>query len=157
MDNVHLIDYLLTALGALLSVGWFILFYALRKNADGVKETAELVLAEKDKTAALVLAESRLTAALVLSENKATAKLVLDEKDKLAAQLKTEYKELEDKFTDFRIMIAREYATSTLVEKIMSQVTTPLVKKLDEIEGLLNQKVDRREFERHEAIHNDNQ
>lgn len=91
------------------------------------------------------------TAALVLSEKEKTAKLVLDERDKLALQLRTEHKELEEKFTNFRIMIAKEYATTELVEKIMSQVVAPLVKQLDEIENLLSHKVDRREFERHEA------
>jgi hypothetical protein len=103
-----------------------------------IKETAKLVLDEKDKTAELVLRESRLNAALVLTE-----------KDKLEARFKEEYKELDEKLTAHRILIAEKYATSALVEKIMLQVTAPLVKELEEIKDLLGSKVDRREFEAH--------
>lgn len=103
------------------------------------------------ETAALVLSENKTTARLVLEEKDKTAKLVLDERDKLAAQLRAEHNNLAERFTDFRIIIAKEYATTELTEKIMSNITDPLVKKLDEIERLLSTKIDRREFERHEA------
>lgn len=105
-----------------------------------IDATAALVLAEKEKTAVLVLAENRLNAALILSE-----------RDKLAEQFKIEYKSLEKEFVEFRIKIAGEYATTTLVEKILAQITQPLVKEFEEIKVLLNSKVDRREFERFEA------
>jgi hypothetical protein len=111
-----------------------------------IKETAALVLSEKEKTAALVLSESRSNAALVLSE-----------REKLEARFKTDYTKLEERFTEFRIKIAGEYATTNLVEKIMAQVITPLTKKLDEIEDLLSTKLDRREFERHEERTNGTQ
>ncbi len=113
----------------------------LKDAQNLIKETAALVLTEKEKTASLVLSESRLNASLVLSE-----------REKVEARFKTEYDLLKGEFTEFRIMIAREYATTTLVEKIMAQVTTPITNKLDEIEELLSTKVDRREFERHEAM-----
>jgi hypothetical protein len=103
-----------------------------------IRETAALVLAEKEKTAALVLSESRLNAALVLSE-----------RERLEVRFKTEYDSLDEKLTDFRIMVAEKYATSALVEKILQQVTAPITKKLDEIETLLGGKVDRREFDHH--------
>ena len=110
-----------------------------------------------DATAALVLAEKEKTAALVLSENRLNAALILSERDKLAEQFKTEYKSLEKEFVEFRIKIAGEYATTTLVEKILMQITQPLVKKLDEIEVLLSTKLDRREYERDEARRNTSQ
>ena len=113
------------------------------------------LLVQRDAQRQLDIAKLELlikeTAALVLEEKEKTAHLVLDERDKLAAQLRAEHKELENKFVDFRIMIAKEYATTNLVEKIMSQIVAPLVKQLDDIENLLSHKVDRREFERHEA------
>ena len=111
-----------------------------------IKETAGLVLAEKEKTAALVLSENRLNAALILSE-----------RDKLAEQFKVDYEKAQERLTELRIEVAKEYATTTLVEKILHQITAPLIKKLDEIEGLLNTKLDRREFERHEARQNGSQ
>jgi len=141
---LHLIDYLFSALGALLSIGWVVLFYSLRKNADGVEKTAALALSERDKTAALVLSESKATAALVLTRSEATAALVLSEKDKLAVSVKAEHDRLEEKFNLFRIKVAEEYATTMLVEKIL----TPILKKMDEIEVLLADKVDRREFDK---------
>jgi len=102
----------------------------------GIEDAAKLILAEKDRTAALLLSESRQNAALVLSE-----------KEKLEARFKIEYKELDEKFTEHRIMVARDYATTSLVEKILAQVSAPIAKQLDEIEVLLSNKVDRREFE----------
>lgn len=104
----------------------------ITKLEELIKKTAKLVLDEKDKTAALVLSE----------------------RDKLALQFKVDQKELEEKLVSFRIKVAEEYATSTLVEKIMMQVITPVTKKLDEIEDLLSTKLDRREFERYEASKN---
>lgn len=86
-----------------------------------IKETATLVLAEKDKTAALVISE----------------------KDKVAAAVKAEYDKLDEKFTLFRIKVAEEYTTTTLLEKI----TKPLLEKLTEIEQMLHTKMDRRDFE----------
>ena len=132
---------------AILSVIGYLLMQRDNQRKDDIvelqkliKETAGLMLAEKDKTAALVLSENRLNAALVLSE-----------RDKLADQFKAEYKSLEKEFTEFRIKIAGEYATTILVEKILTQITAPLTKKLDEIEDLLSTKIDRREFERLET------
>jgi hypothetical protein len=103
-----------------------------------IEKTAKNVFDEKEKTAALVLSEARLNASLVLSE-----------REKQEARFKLEYDELEEKFTEFRIMIAKEYATTTLVKEILLQFTVPIAKKLDEIEKLLDNKVNRREFDEH--------
>jgi len=92
-----------------------------------IEETSKAAAADKEKTAALLLKE----------------------RDVLALQFRKEYKELDEKFVEFRVMVARDYATTTLVEKILSQITAPLSKKLDEIENLLNTKLDKREFEQH--------
>ncbi len=120
---MRVIDYLMSIIAALLSIGWIVLFYALRRNADGVEKTAALVLAEKEKLAALVLSE----------------------KEKLAAQVKIEHEKLEEKFNVFRIKVAEEYATTTLVEKIL----VPISNKLDEIERKIDSKLDKSVFERH--------
>jgi hypothetical protein len=126
MDAIRLIDYLFSIIGALLGVGWIVLFYALRQNSAGVKETA----------------------ALVLTESKAAAALVLLEKEKLATLVKTEHDKLVEQFTAFRIRVAEDYATINMIEKIVE----PVIKKLNEIEVMLNTKLDRREFERHEQL-----
>lgn len=123
MDSLRLIDYLLSTIAGLLGVGWIILFYALRQNSAGVKETAALVMAEKEKSAALVMSE----------------------KEKLAALVKTEHDKLEDKFTEFRIRVAEDYATVSLVEKVLR----PILNQLEKIEALLETKLDRREFDAH--------
>lgn len=100
----------------------------IEKLEDLIKETARLVLTEKDKTAALVLAE----------------------RDKLAQSVKIEHDRLEEKLTSFRLKVAEEYTTTVLLEKI----TKPLLEKLIEIEHLLHTKVNRSEFEemRKEAL-----
>lgn len=123
MDSLRLIDYLLSIIAALLGVGWIILFYSLRQNAGGVKDTAALVLSEKEKLAALLLSE----------------------KDKLAAIVKTEHDKLETRFVDFRIKVAEDYATIMLVEKVLK----PILDQLGKIEVLLESKLDRREFIEH--------
>jgi len=144
--DATIISILLTVfLGAVFSVISYLLVQRDKQRAldlgrveDTIKATAKTVLDEKEKTASLVLSENRLNAALVLSE-----------RDKLAKEFKEEYKELDEKLTAHRIMIAEKYATTTLVEKIIATVATPMMKKMDEIENLLNTKVDRREFDQH--------
>lgn len=140
MNPVSLIDWLLFTISGLLSIGWGVLFYILRSQAAAVKETA-----------ALVLSENRITASLVLAEKEKLAALVMTEKEKLAAAVKIEHDILEEKFIAFRIKVAEEYATTKLLE----QITKPLLLKLDDIEKLLNSKLDRREFEQH-IIHGKN-
>lgn len=99
-----------------------------------IKETASLVLSEKDKTAALVLTESKSTAALVLTE-----------RDRLAAQVKLEHDVLDEKLVAFRIKVAEEYTTTVLIEKLLK----PITQQLNDIERLLHTKVDRKELEFH--------
>ncbi len=93
----------------------------IEKLEDLIKETAKIVLYEKEKTAALVLSE----------------------RDKLAVAVKVEHDRLEEKVNAFRIKVAEEYTTTSLLEKI----TAPLLDKLLAIEHLLYTKVDRHEFE----------
>lgn len=135
MDSLRLIDVLFGVVGGLLAAFGMVLYGMLKGNADDVKATAQDVNDERARTAALVL----------------------NEKEKLAALVKAEHDRIDEKFTQFRIKVAEDYATTSLVEKIMAQVTLPISKKLDEIEGLLNMKLDRREFDQHrEHIKNNN-
>lgn len=112
----------------------------IEKLEKVIKDTTALVLTEKERTAALVLSESRLNTSLVLSE-----------RDKLASEFKTEYKNLDKEFTEFRIKIAEDYATTKMVKDILMQFTVPITKELDDIKVLLGNKLDRRDFERLEA------
>lgn len=134
MEPLRIIDILFSVIVALLGAGWMALFHVLRKNSEGVASTAALVMSEKEKTAALVMSEKEKLAALVMAE-----------KEKLAAQVKAEHDKLEDKFIDFRIKVAQDYATTTLLEKVQK----PMLEKLTDIEKLLHTKLDRREFELH--------
>ena len=99
-----------------------------------ISETARAVAEEKERVATRISDEKEKTAALVLSENRLNTALVLAERDKLAEEFKKDYKELDEKFVAFRIKIAEEYATTVLVEKILNQVTSPIIKQLGNIE-----------------------
>ena len=123
MNSLRLIDYLLSTIAGLLGIGWIALFYALRVNSEGVKETAASVMAEKEKSAALVMSE----------------------KEKLAALVKTEHDKLDEKFTEFRIRVAEDYVTVSLMEKVLK----PIQEHLGKIESLLETKIDRRELDMH--------
>lgn len=90
---------------------------------DSIKKTADAVTTEREKAAALVMSE----------------------KEKLAALVKTEHDRLREEFTQFRIRVAEDYATTNLVEKVLK----PIIEKLNHIEALLPNKLDRREFDAH--------
>ena len=111
--------------------------------------TIAYLLAQRDKQRQVDLdkleALIKETAKLVLDEKDKTARLVLNEKDKLANAVKQDYDKLDEKFTQFRIKIAEEYTTTALLKEI----TRPLLEKLNEIEKLLHTKVDRQEFDEH--------
>jgi hypothetical protein len=146
MDTAIISALLTLFFGCIFSVVGYLLVTRDKQRSVDLKDAQELI----KETAALVLTEKEKTAALVLTESRSNAALVLSEREKLEARFKTDYTKLDEKFTEFRIKIAGEYATTNLVEKIMAQVTLPLTKKLDEIEDLLSTKLDRREFENHE-------
>lgn len=74
-----------------------------------------------------------------------TADLVLIEKDKTAALVKIEHDRLQTEITNFRIEVAKEYATTNLLEKLLN----PIITQLKDIQNLLHSKIDRREFEQH--------
>lgn len=74
-----------------------------------------------------------------------TAELVLSEKEKAAALVKIEHDRLQEEITNFRIEVAKEYATAMLVEKVLN----PIITQLKDIQNLLHHKLDRREFEQH--------
>lgn len=87
----------------------------------------------------------RKTAEAVTTEREKAAALVMSEKEKLAALVKTEHDRLREEFTLFRIRVAEDYATTNLVEKVLR----PIIEKLNHIETLLPNKLDRREFDAH--------
>lgn len=91
--------------------------------SESIKRTADAVMLEREKAAALVMSE----------------------KEKLAALVKTEHDRLREEFTVFRIRVAEDYATTNLVEKVLK----PIIEKLNHIESLLPNKLDRREFDAH--------
>ena len=131
-----MIDILLSIIGALLMIGWVVLYNLLQGHAKELKETAAQIVLEKEKAAALVMSEKEKLAALVMQE-----------KDKLAAIVKAEHDKLQKEFNDFRIKVAEDYATTVLLEKVLQ----PILAHLDKIEDLLSMKVDRREFNEREV------
>lgn len=134
-------EYVTIVVGLMLSVVGYLLVQrdSQRKNDIAelqtlIKETAVLVVLEKDKLAALVMSEKEKAAALVMSE-----------KDKLAVIVKADHDKLEKEFYDFRMKVAEQYATTTLLEKVLQ----PILAHLGKIEDLLSTKLDRREFNEH--------
>lgn len=85
------------------------------------------------------------TADAVTTEREKAAALVMSEKEKLAALVKTEHDRLREEFTLFRIKVAEDYATTSMVEKVLR----PVLEKLSHIESMLPSKLDRREFDAH--------
>lgn len=123
-----LLSVLLSVIGALLTIGWGILAYTLRQMAIEVKETAQAVKQEKEKTD---LALER-------------------ETEKLARSFENNHKELERQLVAFRVEVAKEYTTTTLLREI----TVPIFRKLEAIEQLLATKLDRHEYEKHLELRN---
>jgi hypothetical protein len=131
---------------ALIPTGIIGLLWYLLQQKDGrqQKEIEELSASIK-RTADTVTTEREKAAALVMSEKEKLAALVKTEHDRLADQVRREQDRIREEFTQFRIKIAGEYATTTLVEKLLN----PIFEKLNHIESMLPSKLDRREFEVH--------
>lgn len=122
-----------------------LLWYLLQQKDSRQQKEIEDLAGNIKKTAEAVSNEREKAAALVMSEKEKLANLVKIEHDRLALVVKSEHDKLREDFVLFRIKMAEEYTTTSLLEKVLK----PIIEKLDRIESLLPHKLDRREFDAH--------